>query len=278
MTQRIRRLPVALAAMLVLAGTSATAASAADLAISKADSPDPVALGTALTYTIGVQNFGPEAATGVTLTDRLPRDVDFVSATAGSGPCARKGRKVTCNLGTVGSPGIVYGLPTVTIVVIPRKVGTIENTATVDGKEKDPVAANNKATATTTVIGPPPTCRGVPATIPATEGDDILVGTPGRDVIAGLGGDDTIAALGGRDLVCAGSGDDHVGAGGAADHVFGGTGRDRLLGRGGPDLLRGSSGGDLIKGGRGADRLSGGRGFDRCSGGAGFDSVRSCER
>ncbi len=265
---------------LAFAGAGAAAPSgSSDLRIVKADSPDPVNVGSTLTYTIQVQNIGPDAATGVTVTDQLPKGVDFVSAAATSGQCARKGRKVTCDLGGLGAPTIDYGSPPiVTVSVIPRKVGTIANTASVKGAQKDPVKSNNKATATTRVIGPPATCRGVPATIVGTTGDDTIAGTGSRDVIAALGGNDTIASLAGRDLVCAGSGDDYIGAGRAADRVFGGAGGDRLLGRGGPDLLRGNGGDDVLRGNRGADRLRGGSGSDRCRGGSGADSIRGCER
>src|SRR6476659_1660870 len=251
----------------------------ADLKVTKTDAPDPVSLGSTLTYTIRVENLGPDAATGVVVTDDLPKEVDFVSATSTQGKCTAKGKKVTCELGTMPAPTIDYGgAPTVTITVIPRKVGTISNTASVDGIEKDPVGKNNKATATTTVVGPAATCRGVPATIIGTGGNDALVGTTGRDVIAAFGGDDSITSLGGRDLVCAGRGSDSVGAGSAADRVFGGAGKDRLLGRGGPDVLRGGAGGDVLKGNRGDDRLRGGSGTDLCRGGAGADSIRGCER
>ncbi|HEY2334300.1 MAG TPA: hypothetical protein VGH58_04740 [Solirubrobacterales bacterium] len=265
------------AALAFLAVAPAAPPGSADLGITKTDSPDPVNAGSILTYTIQVQNFGPGTATGVTVTDQLPKGVDFVSATAGQ--CARKGKKVTCDLGGLNAPTIDYGSPpTVTISVIPRQVGTISNTASVKGNQKDPVATNNKATATTSVIGPPATCRGVPATMTGTAGDDTIIGTGGRDVIAALSGNDTIVSLAGGDLVCAGSGNDYVGAGSAADRVFGGAGKDRLLGRGGPDVLRGSAGSDVLKGNRGADRLRGGPGFDRCRGGAGVDSIRGCER
>jgi uncharacterized repeat protein (TIGR01451 family) len=271
-----------IAALLVpaLAGVGVAAkASTADLAISKGDSPDPVAVGSALTYTIGVQNLGPESAGRVTVTDQLPKGVDFVSATPSSGKCTHKGRNVSCELGPLAAAAVSYSPPpTVTLVVIPRQAGVISNTATVKGDLKDPVTANNKATATTMVIGPPATCRGVAASITGTAGNDVIVGTPGRDVIASFGGNDTIASLSGRDLICAGRGADYVGAGSAADRVFGGAGSDRLVGRGGPDTLKGGPGGDRLKGGRGADRLRGGPGFDRCRGGAGADSIRSCER
>lgn len=213
------------------------------------------------------------------MTDNLPKGVDLASASGPSGACAAQGGKVTCTIGSLNPVGVNYGgtPASATIVVVPRTVGTIRNTATVKGDQKDPVSSNNKATATTRVLGAP-TCHGVTATIVGTAGNDVLVGTTGPDVIVGLGGNDRIAARAGRDLVCAGAGNDYVGAGSAADRVFAGAGRDRLLGRGGPDLLKGSSGNDVLKGGPGSDRLRGGSGFDRCVDGGGADSIRGCER
>jgi uncharacterized repeat protein (TIGR01451 family) len=273
---------LALAPLIALASAGAGAAAPAgstDLRITKTDNPDPVNIGSILTYTIQVENLGPDAATDVTVTDQLPKGLDFVSVAATSGQCARKGKKVTCDLGGLSAPTIDYGgPPTVTISVIPRKVGTITNTTSVNGAQKDPVKPNNKATATTRVVGPAATCRGLTVTMVGTAGDDTIVATGGSDVIATFGGNDTIASLAGRDLVCAGSGNDYIGAGTAADRVFAGAGEDRLLGRGGPDVLKGNAGNDVLKGNRGADRLRGGSGLDRCRGGAGPDSIRGCER
>lgn len=272
--------PTALLAAFVFANAgSAAPAGSANLKITKTDSPDPVRVGANLTYTIGVENLGPSPATGVTVTDNLPRDVDLVSAAGPSGPCAAQGGKVTCAVGSLNPVGVNYGgtQTQLTIVVVPRRPGTIRNTATVKGDQKDPVKGNDKATATTRVLGAAG-CRGFAASVVGTAGADFLVGTPGPDVIAAFGGSDRIVGLAGRDLVCAGSGADRIGAGSAADRVFAGPGPDRLLGRGGPDLLKGSAGNDVLKGGPGPDRLRGGRGFDRCLPGPGLDSVRGCER
>jgi uncharacterized repeat protein (TIGR01451 family) len=268
-----------LAAFVFATAGSAAPAGSANLKITKADSPDPVRVGSSLTYTIGVENLGPSPATGVTVTDNLPRDVDLVSATGPAGNCAAQAGKVTCPIGSLNPVGVNYGgaQVAVTIVVVPRATGTIRNTATVKGDQKDPVNGNNKATASTRVLAAP-TCQGVAATVSGTAGDDVLLGTPGPDVIVALGGADRIVSRAGQDLVCAGGGPDYVGAGSAADRVCAGAGPDRLLGRGGPDLLRGSGGNDVLKGNRGSDRLRGGRGFDRCRGGAGLDSTRGCER
>lgn len=270
---------VLLLALVFANAGSAAQPGSANLKITKTDSPDPVHVGSNLTYTIGVENLGPSPASGVTVTDNLPKGVDLVSSSGPSGACAAQGSKLTCAIGSLNPVGVNYGgtPATVTIVVVPRTTGTISNTATVKGDQKDPVPANNKATASTRVIGAP-TCRGVTATIVGTAGNDELIGTPGPDVIVALGGNDRIVARAGRDLVCAGSGRDFVAAGTAADRVFGGAGRDRLLGNGGPDLLKGSAGNDVLKGGPGSDRLRGGSGFDLCRGGTGRDSIRGCER
>lgn len=270
---------ILLLAVLVFATIgSAAPAGSANLKITKSDSPDPVRVGSSLTYTLGVENLGPDPATGVTVADNLPKGVDLVSASGPAGNCAVQGGKVTCAIGSLNPVGVNYGgaPATIAIVVVPRSTGTIRNTATVKGDQKDPINGNNKATASTRVLGAP-TCRGVAATVTGTGGDDVLLGTDGPDVIVGLGGSDRIVSRAGRDLVCAGGGGDYIGAGSAADRVFAGAGPDRLLGRGGPDLLEGSSGNDVLRGGRGSDRLRGGRGVDRCRGGAGLNSIRGCE-
>lgn len=251
----------------------------ADLAVTKTDSPDPVAVGATLTYTIQVANLGPQNATGVVVIDRLPNRMDFVSAVASSGTCDRKGREVTCSVGDLAADATKANAITVTIVVRPTKKGVFANTASVDSAETDPVGANDKAETSTEVVEPrTSTCRGVPATVVGTAGADRLTGTPAPDVVAGLGGGDSIAGLTGRDLICAGGGNDRVVAGPAADRVFGGRGADRLLGRGGPDLLSGNPGNDVLKGNAGRDRLRGGRGTDLCVGGSGLDVARGCER
>jgi uncharacterized repeat protein (TIGR01451 family) len=252
----------------------------ANLAVSKDDDPDPVLVGSTLTYTIRVTNLGPQNATGVVLTDRLPSQTDFVSAAASSGTCDRRGSRVTCEVGNLAADPTGANAVTVIIQVRPRRAGNIGNVASVDSVENDPVGTNDIAEESTRVTAPPraSSCRGVAATVTGTRGADRLVGTGGPDVIAGLGGGDVIVGLAGADLICAGGGNDRVTAGSAADRVFGAAGADRLLGRGGPDLLAGNPGRDVLTGNRGNDRLRGGRGFDRCFGGAGFDVARSCER
>ncbi|MGD8807556.1 MAG: SdrD B-like domain-containing protein, partial [Chloroflexota bacterium] len=56
-----------------------------DLALTKADSPDPVVAGESLTYILELTNNGPSDATGVIVTDTLPAEVSFTSFDATQG-------------------------------------------------------------------------------------------------------------------------------------------------------------------------------------------------
>jgi RTX calcium-binding nonapeptide repeat (4 copies) len=94
----------------------------------------------------------------------------------------------------------------------------------------------------------PVTCKGLPATIVGTDGNDARTGSLGRDVIAGLGGNDTLSGLGGKDVICGGAG---------KDLLKGGKGADSLLGQKGKDALKGGPGKDLCKGGKGKDTATG---------------------
>jgi uncharacterized repeat protein (TIGR01451 family) len=121
----------------------------ADLALTKSDSPDPVKGGQNLTYTIVVTNNGPGIATGVVMTDQLPKNAGFASATTTTGTCAAKPERasVTCTLGDMASGTSA----TIKIVVKSPTKGPISNTASVTSTSTDPNSANNKDTETTRV-------------------------------------------------------------------------------------------------------------------------------
>ncbi|MCH8321342.1 MAG: DUF11 domain-containing protein, partial [Acidobacteria bacterium] len=75
------------------------AGTAADLGLTKSDSPDPVTAGDSLTYTITVTNNGPDDATGVTVVETLPAGVTFISSIPGASTCIEANGDVTCDLG-----------------------------------------------------------------------------------------------------------------------------------------------------------------------------------
>src|SRR5207249_3766763 len=62
--------------------TTTTAVNAlADVSVTKSDSPDPVIVGSNLSFTITVNNAGPSNAATVVLTDAIPANTTFVSMT-----------------------------------------------------------------------------------------------------------------------------------------------------------------------------------------------------
>jgi len=117
--------------------------------VTKTDSADPVLVGNPLTYTITAINSGPDAATGVVLTDALPADVIYGFAVPSQGTgCAEAGGSVTCDLGDLVSGASA----TVTLVVTPTVEGSITNTAGVTSGVFDPQSGNNTATEGTVVL------------------------------------------------------------------------------------------------------------------------------
>jgi uncharacterized repeat protein (TIGR01451 family) len=103
-----------------------------------------VRLGDRLTYTISVRNAGPATATGVMITDKLPANVNFVSA---SPDCRHSDGTVTCEIDDLERGGRARLLITVQVM----SPGEIVNTATVAANEIDRHPNNNTNTAMTTV-------------------------------------------------------------------------------------------------------------------------------
>jgi uncharacterized repeat protein (TIGR01451 family) len=120
----------------------------AGLSIVKSDSADPVDVEAAFSYTLAVSNGGPSTATSVTVTDTLPAEVSFVSAGGTGWTCGEVLGVVTCT-----RPSLPVGAaPAITIAVTAPSEGTsLSNTASVDGAEDDPVAADDSDVETTEV-------------------------------------------------------------------------------------------------------------------------------
>ncbi len=128
--------------------------SVADLEITKTDDPDPIDSGELLTYTLNVENKGDQRATNVVLTDTLPTEVAFVSATPNQGNCVHNSGTITCTLGVLMN-GDNLTVP-IEVDVGGTVSGIISNTASVTADEPDPDINNNSTTIDTTVYGPLP--------------------------------------------------------------------------------------------------------------------------
>jgi uncharacterized repeat protein (TIGR01451 family) len=124
-----------------------------DLSITKTGSPATQELGQGnITWTMVVKNNGPDADTGVKITDPMPGGNTFVSATTTQGTCTG-GAILTCNIGDMAAGATV----TITLVTTPSVEGTQTNTVTVSGNRPETNTTNNTATATVNVFkGTPP--------------------------------------------------------------------------------------------------------------------------
>jgi uncharacterized repeat protein (TIGR01451 family) len=120
----------------------------ADVAVSLTAAPQPVFVGSNLTYNVVITNNGPFAAPGVKITNTLPASVSLKSGSASQGTLTTNGNQVLGNFGTIA----VGSLVTVTLVAIPHSTGNITNVASVISGYPDPAVGNNLASIVTTVL------------------------------------------------------------------------------------------------------------------------------
>jgi len=123
----------------------------ADLQIVMSDSPDPVLSSANITYTLAVENNGPNDAVTATLINTLPTNVSYLSASGSGWSCSNSGQDVTCL-----RAGITSGTtsPDITIVgTVGGITGTITNSATITSTTGDPYPDNNTTTVNTQVNG-----------------------------------------------------------------------------------------------------------------------------
>ncbi|MFN0068006.1 MAG: M36 family metallopeptidase [Limisphaerales bacterium] len=129
-----------------------------------AAAPGLVATGDPLTYTFRVRNSGPGAATGVVLTNLLPADVTFLSATATQGEWVADSGQVAFRLGTL--MGGEAAETTVTVRA-PAQDAVLGSIATLTRDGPDAELANNSAALSVRAAAPEFTAA--PAVV--TEGD-----------------------------------------------------------------------------------------------------------
>jgi|TARA_B100001971_G_scaffold102913_1_gene94818 uncharacterized repeat protein (TIGR01451 family) len=118
-----------------------------DVSVTKTASPNPVAPGGNLTYTIVVTN-GSASSTSVVLTDVMPQGVTATSASSTLGAC-NTGTTTVCNLGALSANA--SSTVTIETTITSSTTGVISNQVTVAASSTDPASSNNTATATTTV-------------------------------------------------------------------------------------------------------------------------------
>jgi uncharacterized repeat protein (TIGR01451 family) len=164
-----------------------------DLAITKTGTPDPVAAGGVLTYTLEYANNGPADARPVVITDTLSTDVTF------GGVVSEEPERFTF---TAVGQDLVWQAPELatgaggtivfTVTVRPDVIGAVANGVVITSATPDPITGNNSSEALTGVGSPDL------ATIYGTVFDDLDLdgrwdtGEPGiPDVVVTLDGGTT---------------------------------------------------------------------------------------
>lgn len=120
-----------------------------DVSLSGTADRTQLTAGRVLTYSFTASNSG-SPATGVTVSDTLPRNVTFQSASASQGSCTGVGT-ITCSLGSLASGASA----TVTIAVRALQAGTLTNAASVEALQPDPSPGNDTASVDASVAAMP---------------------------------------------------------------------------------------------------------------------------
>ncbi|MEX1073460.1 MAG: S8 family serine peptidase, partial [Chloroflexota bacterium] len=139
-----------------------------DLSITKTDSPDPVAPGGSLTYTITVTNNGPNLETGAVVSDIFPAQVTGVTWSCVVAPIATGSCTPAIGAGAIASTVNLNAGSSATFTATGTASasvpGAISNTASVtSGTPADPNMLNNTANETT---DRKPTASGQSVTTP----------------------------------------------------------------------------------------------------------------
>ena len=145
------------------AGAAYAFSSTADLSLALSSNPGSVTVGQAVSYMLTATNNDTQVtAISLTLTDILPAGMTFVSAAAAGGSCNNSNGTVTCTLASL-APQATWQ-PTITVMA--TTVGSINDSASVNGSQPDPNSANNNATVTTMVVVAPPVASNGSVTTP----------------------------------------------------------------------------------------------------------------
>ena len=137
---------VALIAFFAAVAPLAAQAQLADLVINQADSPPIGPAGGVFTYTVRVDNNGPNTATGVTLSNTIPPGSTFVGVSQTQGTCSESAGIVSCSIGNLVS----QAQATVTLQVVLPTPGVWTNSASWTSAVFDPNTSNNASTEDTT--------------------------------------------------------------------------------------------------------------------------------
>jgi uncharacterized repeat protein (TIGR01451 family) len=129
--------------------TASVVPAAADLVVTASGTPSTVVVGSNVTYTISLVNYGPSSASNVALTNVLPATFGFVSASIG-GWVTNANVLTFTNLGTLAKDGAT----SITVVAKALVLGSFTNLVTAVASENDPFTGDNTVSVPSTVVSP----------------------------------------------------------------------------------------------------------------------------
>jgi uncharacterized repeat protein (TIGR01451 family) len=140
------------------ATSTVTVVADTNLSVFQSHTPEPVPLGSDVTYTIWGSNNGADVASGIDLTTQIPAGMTVSSVTTGAGSCTpTQGTApltvdcgmdfLTHNLGPFGTSAFA-----VTVVAHPAAVGIYPTVASITGQVTETVPADNQMSDVTNVI------------------------------------------------------------------------------------------------------------------------------
>lgn len=124
------------------------AAVVADLAVSQTDSPDPAQVGYSISYTVRVQNHGPDEAAQVVVRDRVPDAGAYHYFYAGRGSVSDSSGWGVWNVGTLAAGDSAV----LTLTQGTSAPGTLTNVARVSSATTDPDSSNDVSSEATQVV------------------------------------------------------------------------------------------------------------------------------
>jgi uncharacterized repeat protein (TIGR01451 family) len=130
-----------------VAAVPAAIAGIVDIKLDQTSTPNPALLTSNITYSFSINNKQGDMATYVALTDALPAQVSFVSATATVGTVTNLSGVVVCTITNLAQSSNSV----VTITVQATNTGVAVNSASVSSFEFDSNPANNSASVITTI-------------------------------------------------------------------------------------------------------------------------------
>jgi uncharacterized repeat protein (TIGR01451 family) len=137
-------------------GDACQAATASDVLITMSASPNPVLIGSNITYVITVTNTGPDTANSVVITNNLPPEMTYASCSSTNGGIcggSSNNRTITLNSLANGASAAITLVATVNSAVIDGAV--LGNAVSAITSTLDPDSPNNSASSSVIALSSP---------------------------------------------------------------------------------------------------------------------------